>query len=55
MRAREFVRENASAGASCAGNVASVAHPMGGLIKREGITKPAKYANSVTSTVKRKK
>lgn len=53
MRAREFVKENASSGASCSGSVASVAMPLGSApIKREGITKPAKYANSL---IKRKK
>lgn len=53
MRANEFIRENVSAGGTCSGSVASVAMPLGSApIKREGITKPAKYANSL---IKRKK
>lgn len=43
MRAKEFVSEN-----TCAGSVAAVAVPLGSApIKREGVTKPAKYANSL--------
>ena len=51
MRANEFIRENASAGGTGSGSVAAVAMPLGsGPIKREGITKPAKYKNSLTRT-----
>lgn len=43
MRAREFISETTSAG-----SVATVAMPLGSApIKRQGITKPAKYANSL--------
>lgn len=53
MRANEFIKENVSAGGTCSGSVASVAMPLGSApIKREGITKPAKYSNSL---IKRKK
>lgn len=47
MRAKEFIRETASAGASCAGSVATVAQPLGSVIKRTVSNKPAKYANSL--------
>ena len=38
MRLHEFVdlRENASAGATSSGSVATVAQPMGGMIARNG-------------------
>ena len=54
MRAREFVLEDASSGASCAGSVATVAMPMnGGVIKRIEPPKPGKYANSLPQTGKK--
>jgi hypothetical protein len=34
MRAQEFIRENASVGATSAGSVATVAMPMGSTISR---------------------
>jgi hypothetical protein len=34
MRAREFIKENASVGATSSGSVATVAQPMGGMIAR---------------------
>jgi hypothetical protein len=47
MRAREFVTENASAGATGSGNVATVAQPLGGVIRRNsGSFFSGKYSNS---------
>jgi hypothetical protein len=47
MRAREFVTENASAGATGSGNVATVAQPLGGVITRNGGSFfSGKYSNS---------
>ena len=47
MRAREFVTENASAGATSSGNVATVAQPLGGTITRNsGTFFSGKYSNS---------
>ena len=46
MRAREFVQENASSGATASGSVATVSSPIGGLISRTQTTKPAKYRNT---------
>jgi hypothetical protein len=48
MRAKEFVRENASAGATSSGSVAVVAQPMGAVITRTQNRKPGKYKNSLT-------
>ena len=49
MRAREFVTENASAGATSSGNVATVAQPLGGMITRNsGTFFSGKYSNSAT-------
>jgi len=49
MRAREFVTENASAGATGSGNVATVAQPLGGTITRNaGSFFSGKYSNSAT-------
>lgn len=46
MRAREFVTETASAGATSAGSVSTVAMPVGATITRTQHTKPAKYRNT---------
>jgi len=46
MRAREFIAETASAGATSAGNVATVAVPVGSMITRTQAVKPAKYRNT---------
>jgi hypothetical protein len=47
MRAREFVTENASAGATGSGSIASVAQPLGGVIRRNGGSFfSGKYSNS---------
>jgi len=46
MRAREFIAETASAGATSAGSVATVAVPVGQMITRTQVTKPAKYRNT---------
>ena len=49
MRAREFVAENATAGATGSGNVATVAQPLGGMITRNGGSFfSGKYSNSAT-------
>jgi len=50
MRAKEFVRENASAGATGSGSVATVAQPMGAPITRTQNRKPGKYKNSLIRT-----
>lgn len=36
MRASEFIIENATAGATSSGSVATVAMPVGGMISRNG-------------------
>jgi hypothetical protein len=46
MRAREFVIETASAGASSAGSMATVSVPMGQMISRQSNIFPAKYQTS---------
>jgi hypothetical protein len=50
MRAREFVKENASAGATSSGSVAAVAQPVGVVITRTQTRKPGKYNNSLIRT-----
>ena len=50
MRAKEFIRETASAGATSSGSVAAVAQPMGAVITRTQNRKPGKYKNSLTRT-----
>ena len=47
MRASEFIAENASAGATSSGSVATVAAPLGGMISRNGgnFFTGAKYTN----------
>jgi hypothetical protein len=54
MRAREFIQEDASSGASCAGNMAVFVQPMGEIITRTQNTKPAKYANSAPVAQRKK-
>ena len=54
MRAREFLPETASAGATASGSVAVVSQPIGMMISRGQMPKPAKYANSLYSAKKRK-
>ena len=54
MRAREFLPETASAGATASGSVAVAIQPVGAMISRDQMTKPAKYANSLYSGKKRK-
>jgi hypothetical protein len=47
MRAREFVTENATAGATGSGSIATVAQPLGGVIRRNaGSFFSGKYSNS---------
>ena len=50
MRAQEFIRENASAGATGSGSVATVATPIGGVISRNAQSFFAghKYSNDET-------
>jgi hypothetical protein len=48
MRAHEFIKEDASAGSSCAGSVAVVTQPMG-MISRSGTSMlTGKYATDLT-------
>jgi len=54
MRAREFLPENASAGATAAGSVAVVAQPLG-TISRWSQGRPAKYSNGLGKASDRKK
>lgn len=54
MRAREFITETASVGASVAGSMAPISQSLGGPIRRAKPPKPAKYSNSVNSLPKRK-
>ena len=55
MRAREFMREDASAGATVAGSMAPVAQPVGGVIARQALGAPAKYMNTFKSGKKRRR
>jgi hypothetical protein len=49
MRASEFITENASAGATGSGSVATVAMPLGGMQTRNaGSFFSGKYSNSAT-------
>lgn len=46
MRAREFIQENTSAGATSAGGIAPVIMPMGTLIKRGDTVTFGKYTDT---------
>lgn len=47
MRASEFILENATAGATGSGSIATVAQPLGGMITRNaGSFFSGKYMNS---------
>ena len=47
MRAHEFIAENATAGATGSGSIATVAQPLGGMISRNsGSFFTGKYMNS---------
>ena len=50
MRAQEFIREDASAGATGSGSVATVATPIGGVIARntQSFFAGHKYSNDET-------
>ena len=50
MRAQEFIREDASAGATGSGSIATVATPIGGVITRNAQSFFAghKYSNDET-------
>ena len=47
MRAKEFIREEASSGATSSGSVATVSQPIGSVITRSHFINPAKYVNSM--------
>ena len=49
MRAQEFIAENATAGATGSGNIATVPAGLGGVVTRSGGTMfSGKYSNSAT-------
>ena len=50
MRAQEFIREDASAGATGSGSIATVAAPIGGVISRntQSFFAGHKYSNDET-------
>ena len=50
MRAHEFIREDASAGATGSGSIATVATPIGGVISRntQSFFAGHKYSNDET-------
>lgn len=49
MRASEFIAENASAGATSSGSVATISQPLGATLRRNGGTFfSGKYSNSAT-------
>ena len=50
MRAQEFIREDASAGATGSGSIATVAMPLGGVISRntQSFFAGHKYSNDET-------
>ena len=49
MRANEFIAENASAGATGSGSIATVSQPLGGMQTRSGGSFfSGKYSNSAT-------
>ena len=50
MRAQEFIREDASAGATGSGSIATVATPIGGVISRntQSFFAGHKYSNDET-------
>jgi len=49
MRASEFITENATAGATGSGNIATVSMPLGATISRNGGSFfSGKYSNSAT-------
>ena len=48
MRAQEFIKENASAGATSSGSVATVAAPMGMLSRNGGSLFTGKYTTDAT-------
>lgn len=54
MRAREFIRENVSVGATGVGSVAVVSQPLMTTIQRRNDTVPGKYKNSVVSVQPKK-
>lgn len=55
MRAQEFITEEATAGTTSAGSVATVALPLGAVISRSLTPKNTKYSNTWVDPKKRKK
>ena len=55
MRAREFLPEDAASATTTSGSMATVSRPLGGMISRQGLAKPAKYANSLAPVNKWKR
>jgi len=55
MRAKEFITEESSSGATSAGSIATVSVPMGAPIQRPGVEKITKYKNSVVNQSTRDK
>jgi hypothetical protein len=47
MRAKEFIKENASIGATSAASMASYSQSLGSMVSRSKPLKAAKYANSL--------
>jgi hypothetical protein len=54
MRAKEFMREDASSGATVSGGFAVVEQPLG-MISRAFKPNPAKYSNSAPSAKNKRK
>jgi hypothetical protein len=46
MRAREFIKESASVGATSSGSVAAIAQPLGSSISRLQPARSTKYRNT---------
>ena len=49
MRAREFIREDASVAATSAGSIAAVPYAIGTILRKPNNTEPGKYKNSIAS------
>lgn len=51
MRAHEFLKENADAGTTSAGSMATVAVPLGGVVTRNMHQNKTKYANGYKNPI----
>jgi hypothetical protein len=51
MRAHEFLKENADAGTTSAGSMATVAMPLGQVVTRKVRRVETKYANSYNNSI----